>query len=98
MPYDVAFSVEAEMQLREIESYLAERFYPANAERFIQRLAQACLSLGAAPHRGTKRDDLISGLRTIGFERRATIYFKLVEDGVLIVSISYGGRTFESTL
>jgi toxin ParE1/3/4 len=94
MPYEVVFSAEAEMQLQEIETYLAERFYPVNAERFIQRLAQACLSLAAAPHRGTKRDDLIPGLRMIGFERRVTIYFKLVENQVLIVSILYGGRTF----
>lgn len=98
MPCDVAFSAEAEMQLLEIETYLGERFYPANAERFIQRLAQACLSLGAAPHRGTKRDDLIPGLRTIGFERRVTIYFKLVEQQVIIVSILYGGRSFEPSL
>ena len=35
MPYEVAFLVEAGLQLREIETYLAERFYPANAERFI---------------------------------------------------------------
>ncbi len=98
MRYRVAFSAEAETQLREIETYLAERFYPANAERFIERLSQACLSLGTAPHRGTRRDDLIPGMRTMGFERRATIYFKLVESQVLIVSVAYGGRTFEPVL
>jgi toxin ParE1/3/4 len=98
MPHEVVFSAEAEMQLQEIEAYLAERSDPANAERFVERLAQACLSLGAAPHRGTKRDDLVPGLRTIGFERRTTVYFKLVENRVLIVSVLYGGRTFEPSL
>ncbi len=43
MQHEVIFSAEAEMQLQELETYLAERFYPANAERFIERLAQACL-------------------------------------------------------
>ncbi len=95
MPYEVIFSAEAEMQLQQIETYLAGRFYPANVERFIESLAQACVSLGIAPHRGTKRDDLIPGLRTIGFEHRVTIYFKLVENEVLIVSVLYGGRTFK---
>jgi len=95
MPYSVAFSEVAELHLQEIEAYLAERFYPANAERFVQRLTSACLALGTAPYRGTKRDDLALGIRTTGFERRATIYFKIVEDWVFILGIYYGGRQFE---
>jgi toxin ParE1/3/4 len=74
MPYSVAFSDVAVLHLQEIEEYLAERFYPATAERFVQRIVKACLALGSAPYRGTKRDDLAEGIRTIGFERRATIY------------------------
>ena len=61
MPHLVAFSEVAELHLQEIEAYLAERFYPANAERFVQRLTSTCLALGAAPYRGTKRDDLAPG-------------------------------------
>ena len=95
MPYEVAFSEEAESQLQRLEEYLAERFHPANAERYVQRLIEACLSLGAAPHRGTKREDLAPGIRMTGFERRVTIYFKLLEHQVVILGIAYGGRSFE---
>jgi plasmid stabilization system protein ParE len=95
MAYSVAFSKEAEIHLQEIEAYLAERFYPANAEQFVQRLTKACLALGAAPYRGTKRDDLADGIRTTGFERRATIYFKVVEERVYILGVLYRGRQFE---
>jgi len=94
MAYEVAFSAEAELQLRELEAYLAERFYPANAERYIQRLTNACRALAGAPFQGTMREDLALGIRTTGFERRATIYFKVVENRVLILGILYGGRKF----
>jgi len=30
-----------------------------------------------------------------GFERRVTIYFKVMEDQVVILGIAYGGRSFE---
>ena len=95
MPHQVAFSEEAELQLQKLEEYLAERFYPANAERYVQRLIEACHSLGAAPYRGTRREDLAPGVRMTGFERRVTIYFKVIEDQVVILGIAYGGRSFE---
>ncbi|CAN5520975.1 hypothetical protein BH10ACI4_BH10ACI4_01730 [soil metagenome] len=98
MPHEVIFSSEAEQQLRELEEYLSERFYPANAERYIRRLTEACIALGLAPYRGTKRNDLIPDMRTIGFERRAAIYFKIIDNQVIILSIHYGGRSFQTDL
>jgi toxin ParE1/3/4 len=92
MPYQVIFSPAARKHIEELEEYLAERFYPGNVEKFIKRLTQACLSLAFAPHRGTRREDLRTGMRTIGFERRVTIYFKLMEDQVIIMGLLYGGR------
>jgi toxin ParE1/3/4 len=43
-----------------------------------------------------RRDDLLPGLRTIGFERRITIAFVVTADTVLIEGIFYGGQDFES--
>jgi toxin ParE1/3/4 len=48
--------------------------------------------------RGRKRDDLLPGLRTIGFERRVTVAFVVSADAVLIEGIFYGGRDFEAAL
>jgi toxin ParE1/3/4 len=45
---------------------------------------------------GAKRDDLVSGLRTIGFERRITKAFMVAEDAIVIEGIFYGGRDFEA--
>ncbi|ADW70571.1 type II toxin-antitoxin system RelE/ParE family toxin [Granulicella tundricola] len=93
MSYSVVFSPRAKRQLERLEDYLAERFYPANAERYIHRLTRACHSLALMPFKGTKRDDLRPGIRTIGFERRVTIYFAVESDQVQIISILYGGRS-----
>jgi toxin ParE1/3/4 len=72
--YTVVFSSAAQSQLEELEDYLALRFYPGNAERYVERIATACISLGLAPHRGTQREDLGTGVRMIGFESRVAIY------------------------
>jgi toxin ParE1/3/4 len=56
------------------------------------------MALAEFSERGTRRDDLGRGLRTIGFERRVTIAFRVVRTRVEIVTIAYGGRDFESDL
>ena len=56
------------------------------------------MALEISPARGTRRDDIRPGLRTIGFERRATIAFRIVGREVVIIRIFYGGRDFERIL
>ena len=56
------------------------------------------MRLATFPERGRRRDDILPGLRTIGFERRATIAFRVLKTRVEIVSIAYGGRDFEREL
>jgi plasmid stabilization system protein ParE len=47
---------------------------------------------------GTRQDNIRAGLRTIGFERRATIVFQVKRAEVVIVRIFHGGRDFERAL
>jgi toxin ParE1/3/4 len=56
------------------------------------------LALATFPKRGTRRGDIAPGLRTIGFERRVTIAFRVLEGVVEIVTIAYAGRDFENGL
>jgi toxin ParE1/3/4 len=56
------------------------------------------MDLATFPERGTRRDDILPGLRTIGFERRVTIAFRVLKARVEIVTIAYGGRDFEREL
>lgn len=56
------------------------------------------MALATLPKRGTSRDDLLPGLRTIGFERRVTIAFRVLQTEVEIVTIAYARRRFEDDL
>ena len=63
---------------------------------YISRIEAACMALATFPERGTKRDDLEPGIRTIGFERRATIAFRVEDNTVRIVRVFYAGRDYEA--
>ena len=89
---------DASNDLTALGAYIAGQSGVAVANRYLDRLYAACLLLAHFPERGTKRDDILPGLRTIGFERRATIAFRVLKTRVEIVSIAYGGRDFESEL
>jgi toxin ParE1/3/4 len=92
----IVFSDVARRHLDDLEEYLSERFYPTRAEKFVSRLVGVCESLVEMPERGVPREDLGPGVRTIAFERRATIYFEITEKRVVIPGICYGGRLYET--
>lgn len=78
--------------------YIAGQSSPRIAIEYVRRIRTACFALADFPERGTRRDDILPGLRTIGFERRVTIAFRVLKTRVEIVSIAYGGRDFEREL
>jgi plasmid stabilization system protein ParE len=43
------------------------------------------------------RDDIRPGLRVVGFERRATIAFRVEDDRVTILRIFHGGRDWQGS-
>jgi toxin ParE1/3/4 len=94
----VIFSPEAEAQLVGIYRWIAEKAAPAAAERFTGAIVDYCEKLETFPHRGTRREDLRPGLRTIGFRHRVTIAFVVEADTVTIIGIFYGGQDFEAAL
>ena len=59
---------------------------------YIGRIEEACLQLRDFPERGSRREDIAPGLRTIGFERRVSIAFRVLPREVEIVAIVTGGR------
>jgi toxin ParE1/3/4 len=94
----VGFRPQAEADLFALYRYIAEASGLQIAGNYIDRIEVACLSLATLPNRGTKREDIAPGLRTITFERRVTIVYQVMKTGVEIVTIAYGGRDFESDL
>jgi toxin ParE1/3/4 len=65
---------------------------------YIDRIEATCRSLDTFPERGTSRGDVRPGLRTMGFERRATIAFMVGDDHVRVIRVFYGGRNYERLL
>jgi toxin ParE1/3/4 len=92
----VVFTPLAERQIDQLHAYITEHASESRADAYIARIVAFCTGLATFPLRGQKRDDLLPGLRTIGFERRITIAFVAAADAVLIEGIFYGGQNFEA--
>jgi toxin ParE1/3/4 len=96
--HSVVFRRRAEKRLIELGDYIASQAGPVIANGYLDRIYAACMALADFPERGRRRDDILPGLRTIGFERRVTIAFRVLKTRVEIVTIAYGGRDFEREL
>jgi toxin ParE1/3/4 len=97
MPHAVIITDAAEADLLAIYRYIAKRAGASVALRFVERIESYCRGFENIPERGTRRDDLRPGLRTVGFQRRATILFEVdnAAGQVVIHGVYYGGRSFE---
>ena len=81
--------------LGEIYDYVAEQNSPAVAQGFTDAIVDYCQDLLPFPVRGKARDDLLEGLRVIGFRRRVQIAFLVTDEVVEIHGIYYGGQNWE---
>lgn len=93
--FKISFRPLAETDLFGLYRYIAEHSGDVVAGDYIGRIEAACMALETFPERGTRRDDIRPGLRTMGFERRATIVFEIRKTEVVIVRIFYGGQDYE---
>jgi toxin ParE1/3/4 len=93
---EVRFQARARADLFRLYDYIAVRSGRDRAGNYIDRIEAACLNLASFPVRGTRRDELSPELRTIGFERRVTIAFRVKPGKVEIVRILYGGQDLKA--
>ena len=91
----VIFTPLAERQIDDLHAYISMRSGEDRADGYVGRIVSFCQGLMTFPDRGARRDDLLPGLRTIGFERRVTIAFMVTAGTVLIEGVFYGGQDFE---
>lgn len=98
MSLRVVFTYEAEDQLVELHRYIAARRSAEVAARYLDAIVEFCEELGRFPYQGRARDDIRSGLRTVGFKRRAVIAFAMLDETLVIVGVFYGGRDYEAAL
>lgn len=98
MTHTVHFTPEAQQQLDELETHIADAGSPIAAARYVDSIVDHCENLQTFPQRGTRRDDLRPGLRTLGFRRRVTILFEVANDTVNIIGVYYGGQDYEAAI
>jgi toxin ParE1/3/4 len=96
--HNIVVSNEARAQLDDLYDYIAAATSSATALRFTNAILDQLESPRDFPNVGTTRDDILAGLRTIGFRRRVTIAFVVEPTEVLVVGIYYGGQDFEAVL
>ncbi|HTX94701.1 MAG TPA: type II toxin-antitoxin system RelE/ParE family toxin [Mycobacterium sp.] len=77
----VVLTPEAEDQLAELYRYIGAAGSVEVTARYTEAIVAYCKELAAFPHRGRARDDIRSGLRTIGFRRRVVIAFAVLDRG-----------------
>jgi len=98
MKYEVVYSPRARDHLNNIYDYIAEHAGALIARRFTSQIEKRCSDLDHFPMRGTPRDDIRSGLRTIAHRRRSVIVYSIESGRVVIHGIFYGGRDYEATV
>lgn len=94
----VVFRREALAQLDELYDFVAAAGSPLAAADLVDAIVTFCEDLAHFPLRGTARDDIRPGLRTIGFRRRAVVAFAVRDDAVVVLGVFYGGRDYEPVL
>lgn len=96
--YEIIFAPEAEAQLVDIFRYIASAASPEIAAHFTDNIVAYCESLRTFPFRGTKRDDIRHGLRTLTYRKRVVIAFDIDANQVTIIGVFYAGQDYASAL
>ncbi len=92
----VDHSEAAEADLENVFRFLQRRGAGRRvASAYVGSMEAACERIGDTPGMGAAREDLGPGPRSTGFERRASIVFRVEGERVLIVDVFYGGRDIE---
>jgi toxin ParE1/3/4 len=92
---EIIFTPFAERQIESLHDYIATHASEERGDGYVNRIVAFCKNLTTFPLRGRRCDDLLPGLRVIGFERRATIAFVVTDAAILVEGIFYAGRDFE---
>ena len=93
MAYEIIFHPLAFDDLDRIDDFIAQDS-PERAIAFIGRLRLFCMSLAEFPERGRRREEFGDDVRTLSFERRAVIAYRITGRTVDILHVFYAGQDF----
>ena len=92
MSYQVRLSEGAYDDLAGIWTWIASEADPDTANAYRARLRGFLAKLADFPRRGTPRDDLRPGIRSLVFERTIVTFYRIDGSIVTIVRIAHGAR------
>ena len=98
MSHSIVLSPEARAQLEALYDHVSQAASHVTALKFTNAILDHVAALRDFPMRGVARDDILPGLRTLGFRRRVTIAFMVEPSTLLVVGLFYGGQDFETLL
>lgn len=91
--YEVVFHPVAADDLKAIDLFVSQD-QPASALALIRGIRAHCETLSAFPRRGRRRMKLEGEVRTISFERRVLIAYRVEPETVTILRVFYAGQNF----
>ena len=98
MRYRVIRHPLVDRDIARIAAFLLEYTTPRSVGDKIARLDSDASALGENPHRGTRRDDILPGLRAIPSAGKGVIAFDIDEEArvVRILSVTWAGADWMS--
>ena len=88
----------ARSDLAAIYDHIAADASQSAARAYARRIEVWLATFDIGSERGTRRDDVRPGLRTIGFERRVTATFTVEDERVVILRLFYAGQDWGTAL
>jgi toxin ParE1/3/4 len=95
-PLPVVWRPDAQADLLALYDWIADRADPDTAFAYTAKIEAHALRLAQFPNRGTPRDDLIPGLRTVPYRRRVTIAYQVLEDCVEVLRLIQAGQDWDA--
>jgi toxin ParE1/3/4 len=96
--YEVRYTEFAKADLIALHAWIEEATDFETADRYLQRLERHCLALAEFPNRGTPRGDLGPEVRSLSFERRLVVFYRVENHVVAILRILSGARNLQEAL
>lgn len=90
--YSIVWRPKARADLFALYDWIANEAGADTAYNYTSQIEEQVAKLAYYPDRGTPRDDLVAGLRTIAYRRRTTIAYRVFETEVEILSIIHAGK------
>ena len=90
--YNITWRPQARGDLLALYEWIADQADPDTAYEYVSKIEAHAAALSAYPERGTARDDLAPGVRTIPYRRRTVIAYRVLDDMVEILAIAHAGR------